>query len=98
MEAISAIGRTIEELSGISTAVAGAVEQQDAATREIARNIQQAATGTEEVTSNTAEVTTSVSQTGETANIVLGIADELAEQSNQLRDQVSSFLTSIRAA
>ena len=74
------------------------LNNRDAATREIARNIQQAATGTEEVTSNTAEVTTSVSQTGETANIVLGIADELAEQSNQLRDQVSSFLTSIRAA
>ena len=43
VEAIGSVQKTIEEISGISTTITAAVEQQGAATREIARNVQQAA-------------------------------------------------------
>ena len=54
--AIGGIGKTIAEISGISAAIAAAVEEQGAATREIARNVQQAAEGTNQVSSNIAGV------------------------------------------
>jgi len=42
----------IKRINEISTAIAGAVEEQSAAIKEIARNIQQASEGTGEVTHN----------------------------------------------
>ena len=49
VQAIGGITRTIGEMSHISTGIASAVEQQDAAAREIAQNVQMAAAGTDEV-------------------------------------------------
>ena len=52
VQAMQTIGRTIGEISEVSTAIASAVEQQGAATNEIARNVQHASAGTDEVSSN----------------------------------------------
>ncbi|MCE9521292.1 MAG: HAMP domain-containing protein, partial [Alphaproteobacteria bacterium] len=69
--AIRTIGKTIEKISQISTAIASAVEQQGAATSEIARNVEQAALGTQEVNRNIDGVSQAAVHTGKSANEVL---------------------------
>ena len=97
VEAIKFIGQTINQISGISTNIASAVEQQGAATQEIARNVQQAATGTSEVTSTMSGVSQAASATGSAATQVLGASSELSQQSEHLRDRVEEFLNGVKA-
>jgi methyl-accepting chemotaxis protein len=96
--AIKEIGETIGRISQIATTVASAVEEQGAATQEIARNVQQAAQGTAQVTGNIGEVTRGASETGSAAAQVLVSAQSLANESNQLKSEVTKFLDTVRAA
>jgi methyl-accepting chemotaxis protein len=96
--AIKEIGDTIGRISQIATTVAAAVEEQGASTQEIARNIQQAAHGTTQVTGNITEVTRGASETGTAAAQVLGSAQSLSTESNQLKMKVARFLATVRAA
>ena len=95
--AIQSISGVIEQMSKISTAISGAVEEQGDSTREIASNVQKAASGTQEVSDNIVEVNQAAGKTGEIASEVLSSSDELAKQGNALREQVDTFLQSIRA-
>ncbi len=96
--AIQGIGATIAKINEIASSIASAVEEQGAATSEISRNVQEAAKGTQEVTDNITGVTQAAAETGSAANQVLGTAEEMAQQSTTLREQVETFLTQIRAA
>jgi methyl-accepting chemotaxis protein len=96
--AIQGIGGTIGNISEISTAIAGAVEEQGTATREIARNTQEAAKGTEQVSANIAGVNHAADETGAAAAQVLASAEQLGRQSETLRADVNRFLEKIRAA
>jgi aerotaxis receptor len=96
--AIREISTTIERLSEIAATVAAAVEQQGAATSEISRNIQHAATGTQQVSANISDVQRGASQTGDTSGHVLTAARQLSGDSNRLKQEVSRFLQSVRAA
>ncbi|MBI3453039.1 MAG: HAMP domain-containing protein [Rhodospirillales bacterium] len=96
--AIQEIGKTIGEISQISTAIAAAVEEQGAATQEIARNVQQAAVGTDEVTSNITGVTEAANETGTSAGEVLDAARDMGRQSGVLAEEVGRFLARVRAA
>lgn len=96
--AIRHIGQTIAEINEVTTAIAAAVEQQGAATREIARNIQQAATGTTEVSSNIVGVSQASSEAGSSAANVLAASSELRKEAEGLRQEIDTFLSSIRAA
>jgi methyl-accepting chemotaxis protein len=98
VDVIRGIRTTIEDIHGISSTIASAVEEQGAATQEIARNVQQAATGTGQVSENISGVTTAASDTGAAANQVLGAASELSRQSEVLRSEVDKFLATVRAA
>ncbi|NBC34280.1 MAG: HAMP domain-containing protein [Alphaproteobacteria bacterium] len=98
VEAIQGIGRRIREMSEISTTVASAVEEQNAATREIARNVQQAAAGAGEVTSTIGDVSQAADATGAAANEVLGAATDLARNAQELQSFVQQFLADVRAA
>ena len=98
VEAIRGICQVIQDINGISSSIASAVEEQGAATQEIARNVQQAAEGTGEVTQNIGGVTSAASETGTAATDVLTSASELARQSESLRREVDKFLATIRAA
>jgi len=95
--AIQEITGVIEQMSQISTAISGAVEEQGDSTREIASNVHKAAGGTQEVSLNIVEVNEAAGKTGEIASEVLSSSDELAEQGDALREQVDTFLKSIRA-
>jgi methyl-accepting chemotaxis protein len=96
--AIQEIARTITEMSQISTAIAAAMEEQGAATAEIARNVQEAARGTEQVTGSIADVRHGAGETSTAASQVLGAARELARHSNDLGQEVSAFLSGVKAA
>ena len=96
--AIGGITTRIEEIAGVATAIAAAVEEQGAATREIVRNIAQAALGTESVTGNVAAVAGAAEQSGLSASQVLSASSALSHQSEHLGGEVARFLASVRAA
>ncbi len=98
VNAIRDISATIERLSEVSSTIAAAVEEQGAATQEIARNVQQAAHGTQQVSTNIADVQRGAAETGSASSQVLSTAKMLAAYSNRLKDEVGTFLSTVRAA
>ena len=95
---IDAIGKVIEQLSGISLAISAAVEEQSAATNEIAKNAQQTSHGTNAVTGAIDEVTGATRQTGEASRAMLGSAEDMMAQMAKLNQEVETFLVEVRAA
>jgi methyl-accepting chemotaxis protein len=98
VNAIREISSSIEKLSEISSTIAAAVEEQGAATQEISRNVQQAAHGTQEVSSNIADVQRGASETGSASAQVFSAAQTLSGDSQRLKQEVTRFLDSVRAA
>ncbi|WP_395015825.1 methyl-accepting chemotaxis protein [Dongia sp.] len=98
VQAIDRIGETIRSISSISGSIAAAVEEQTAATREIARNVEHAAQGTSHVTENIHAVSEAASKTGSAAAGLLGSAEDLARQSDQLKNELARFVAAVRVA
>lgn len=97
-EAIREIGATIGQINEIAKNISTAVEQQRGSTKEIAHSVQEAAQGTQGVMQNIADVTKASGQVGDAAELVLSSAGELGQQSERLKQEVESFLTTVRAA
>ncbi len=97
-EAIVGITSIIEQLNAIASSIAAAVDQQGAATNEIARNVAQASSGTHQVSQNIVGITQAATESSSAATQVLASANDLAQQSDTLRDEVSRFLSSVRSA
>ena len=98
VEAIKAIGQTIERISEITGAISAAVEEQGAATQNIAHGVQAAASGTLDVAENIERVARGANDTETTSGQMLQSAKALSEVSVHLRDEVEKFLDSVRAA
>lgn len=98
VQAIESIAGTIEELSTIASSIASAVEEQGNATQEIARNVQEAASGTQHVRANIAGVSAGARETGAAASRVLDAAGNLSNQAEQLRGDVRTFISDVKAA
>jgi methyl-accepting chemotaxis protein len=98
VDAIDRITQVISEINGISTGIASAVEEQGVSTEEIARNVQQAAKGTQDVNENIESVNTAAGETGAAASQVLTSSENLAQQAEELRTEVETFLSRVRAA
>src|ERR1700722_8321930 len=96
--AIEHIGTTITRINEIATAVASAVEQQDATTREMAQNVHRVAHSTNVVSEKVTGLASAAGETGQSAQMVRDHAGELARQVESLRGQVDQFLGRIRAA
>jgi methyl-accepting chemotaxis protein len=96
VEAIGGIRATIDNVNGIATAIASAVEEQGAATQEITRNIDQAATGTRAVSSSIATVSSASEGIGRDAAAVLAASEALGAMATQLRDATGSLVRGIR--
>ncbi|MCW2282646.1 methyl-accepting chemotaxis protein [Rhodoblastus acidophilus] len=95
---ISAIVRTTEETNRVAQTIAAAVSQQGEATSEIARNVQQASKGAQAVTENIGGVLTAAQNSSAASTQMLASAQTLSQQSDRLRKEVESFLSSVRAA
>jgi methyl-accepting chemotaxis protein len=98
VEAIKAIGLTIERISEITGAISSAVEHQGEATKSIAHGVEAAAGGTVDVAENIERVAQGASETETTSSQMLQSAKALSEVSVHLRDEVEKFLDSVRAA
>ncbi len=98
MDAIKAIGQTIERISEITTSISSAVEQQGGATKSIAAGVEAAAGGTLDVADNIERVARGAGETETTSGQMLRSAKALSDVSVHLRDEVERFLDSVRAA
>ena len=98
VSAIKAIGLTIERISGITTSISSAVEQQGTATQSIAEGVQAAASGTLDVADNIERVAKNARETETISGLMLKSAQELSDVSTHLKDEVEKFLDSVRAA
>jgi methyl-accepting chemotaxis protein len=96
--AIKEIGAVIDKMNEISTTIAGAVEEQNAATGEISRNVGEAARGTAEVSSNIASITQVAQEVGQTAEAINEASSQLSVESERLNLAVSEFLQKMRAS
>ncbi len=98
VEAIQQVHAVIEEMSGISASVAGAVTEQNAAVATIAEGVSKASL---EANSG-AEAMSRVAQRSEDARAMAAqvrtLADSLASEAEALDQQVRSFLSEVRAA
>jgi methyl-accepting chemotaxis protein len=95
---IGAIAQTIAEVDSVTASIATAVEEQGAATQEIARNVQEASASTGEVARNISGVREAVESSTAATSEVLGAARDLSRQAEMLRNEVSKFLGTVRAA
>jgi methyl-accepting chemotaxis protein len=98
VSAIESITGTIAEINTASNLIANTVEQQNGATQEIVHAVAQASAGAGEVSSNIASMAYSAEQTGAAATQVLGASSQLAQQADTLRQEMTRFLSRIRAA
>ena len=98
VEKIADISRRIADLDHITSSIAGAASQQNAATGEIARNISEAAVGAAEVASTIVGVRSTAEKSGTAARDLLDRMSQLAQQSEMLDRKVSAFVGTIRAA
>ena len=86
--AVARIEQTITGMSAIATAVAAAVEQQDAATTEIARSVSETAASAREVTTLIGEVLAEARNTGGRAAQVRGSSEALGRLVVDLKHDV----------
>jgi len=96
--AITGIQNVIKMIDETSLSISSAMEEQDASTHEIARNVSEVSAGTQEVTSNIHVMSDGAKSTGTAANSVLESAQNMSQQSSELRHQLEKFLEKIRAA
>jgi methyl-accepting chemotaxis protein len=91
VDAISQIGKIINQISDIQNTIAGAVEEQTATTGEISRNVDEAAQGSNEIAQNIAGVAQAARSTTEGASNTRTSADELTKIALELQKLVSQF-------
>lgn len=98
MGAIGLVGDVVRELDGMSSAIAGAVNEQGTTTQLVARNVAEAASGVQDVSSNISLVAGVTQESVEASGIMLKSAQHLSGQANRLQSEVSRFLHTVRAA
>ncbi len=96
--AIGGITTIIEQMNRIAASIATSVDQQGMATREIAHNVTLASGGTHQVTSNVTDIAQTAGESAAAADVVLRSSEDLAKQSDMLRQVMESFLATVRAA
>ncbi|WP_068314022.1 methyl-accepting chemotaxis protein [Polycladidibacter hongkongensis] len=95
--AIDEIAKVIARINEVSSAVAGAAEEQSVTSTEISGNIQQVTSGSQEVASAISRVSQIAEDTGIEAQGVLKAADKLSGQSERLSGLVETYLNNIKA-
>ena len=97
VEAVREIGTAVREINDITSAIAGAVGQQDAATREISVNAQSAAQGNETLVSNIVSLRDAIGETNTAAGSVLSASNELNAMAETLSREVEKFFHNLRS-
>ena len=95
VEAIRQIVARMKEINEFTTAVAAAVEQQNAATGEISHNVAGAAKGTGHVVEVLGEVSGAATETRASASVVRDASQTVESAVSNLRLEVEDFLTKV---
>ncbi len=91
VDAVAAIGQTIDKLNGIAGAIAASVEEQSATTNEVSRVVQESAKGVMNIADNVKVVSQSASETLVGANQVLTAAKSLSDLASMLENMVKKI-------
>ena len=95
--AVRDIATTIQQIDGISGAIAAALEEQGTATREITRSAQQAHAGTAEVAHNVAGASGGAKQSSKSADSVLLASRNLTQISESMRALADDFIIRLQS-
>ena len=97
VDAVREIGNAVREINDVTSNIAGAINQQDAATREISANAQSAAQGNETLVINIGSLSEAMGKTSTAAESVLSASGELTAMAETLSREVDAFFRSLRA-
>src|SRR4051812_36350508 len=97
VDAVRDIGNAVRDINEVTSNIAGAVGQQDAATREISVNAQMAAQGNETLVANIGSLSEAIGETNKTAASVLSASSELTSTAEILSREVDKFFHNLRA-
>ena len=97
VEAVREIGGAVRDINEVTSNIAGAVGQQDAATREISVNAQMAAQGNETLVSNIGSLSDAIGETTKAASSVLSASTDLTSTAEILSREVEQFFRNLRA-
>jgi methyl-accepting chemotaxis protein len=95
VEAVRHVASSMTEIEKVTTAIAGAVEEQGAATQEISRNANLAAQGTKVLADNISTVNGAIGETTRSAGAVLDASLSLSDEANRLTEEVQNFFTAL---
>jgi methyl-accepting chemotaxis protein len=95
VEAIARITRRMQEIDTCASAVAAAVEEQNAVTQEISHNVTSAARGTSDVVVVLDQVAGAATGTRHSAETVLDAAEQVERAVGNLRSEVEDFLAKV---
>ena len=96
--AVDAIGRItdrMQEIERFTSAVAAAVEEQNAVTGEISHNVSSAASGTQDIVAVLDQVARAATDTRVTAETVLRTCGSVEQAVDNMRGEVESFLKKV---
>ncbi|MBV8925369.1 MAG: HAMP domain-containing protein, partial [Bradyrhizobium sp.] len=96
VDAVREIGGAVRGINDITTAIAGAVGEQDAATREISANAQSAAQGNETLVINIDSLSQAIGETNTAAASVLAASGDLTTMAETLSREVERFFQNLR--
>lgn len=95
VDAIARITDRMQEIERFTSAVAAAVEQQNAVTGEISHNVSSAASGTQEIVAVLDQVARAATDTRGTAETVLRTCGSLEQAVANMRGEVENFLKKV---
>jgi len=98
VKGVEDVGRTIDRMNDIATAIAAAVEEQGAATSEIARNVQLAANRTTAVSETVTGVAQVMDRAEQASSSMVASMEGMGRSAQVLTGRVSQFLKSVRAS
>lgn len=91
VDAIGAIGKSIDTLNGIAGSIAASVEEQMATTGEVARVVRESNVGVQNISENIGEVSKAAQNTSEGAAELVGAARGLAELAENIQNLVNKI-------
>ncbi|MGY4625980.1 methyl-accepting chemotaxis protein [Bradyrhizobium sp. USDA 4486] len=97
VDAVREIGGAVREINEVTSAIAGAIGQQDQATREISSNAQSAAQGNETLVVNITSLRDAIGETDTAASSVLTAASSLTATAETLSREVEKFFQNLRS-
>jgi methyl-accepting chemotaxis protein len=96
VDAVREIGGAVRDINDVTSNIAGAVGQQDAATREISVNAQAAAEGNATLVANITSLRDAIGETNTAAASVLSASSDLTSTAETLSREVDKFFQNLR--